>query len=177
MSELYGKSPVAADAESYETPDEYSSQGDDRIVRNLRFLYAVAAEDPTGAVYIEGREAFLGDTVTLEQMGLIAQMKGEAAHAFFTDHERELIESGQNPDTPLSLGGGGSEVSSMGEYELAEYIKGANPEGKELTVHETLALAGNDKDLAHRLLQAENIATDGEPRKGVETGLTAIIEG
>jgi len=31
--------------------------------------------------------------------------------------------------------------------------------------------------MAHRVLQAENIATDGEPRKGVEAGLTSIIEG
>jgi hypothetical protein len=40
-----------------------------------------------------------------------------------------------------------------------------------------VALAGTDKDLAHRLLAAENVATDGDPRKGVEAGLTAIIEG
>jgi hypothetical protein len=175
--ELYGTSSQASEAESYEVPEEYAGQGDDRIVRALRFLYAVQSEDPTGAIFLEGREAFMGETVTLDQIGLIAQMKGESSHAFYTDEERERIEEGQNPDQPLSLSSGGGDVSSLGEYELAEYIKGANPSGKELTVGETVALAEGDKDLAHRLLQAENIATDGEPRKGVETGLTAIIEG
>ena len=175
MTELHGVDPTAKETEGYETPEEYSEQGDDRIVRNLRFLYTVASEDPSGVTVIEPREAVAGDTVTLDQIGLIAQMKGEASHAFYTDEERERIEAGSNPDEPLSSSSGG-DVSSMGEYELSEYIKGANPEGKELTVNETVALAGTDKDLAHRILQAENIATDGEPRKGVEAGLTSIIE-
>jgi len=176
MTELHGIDPTAKESEGYETPEEYSGQGDDRIIRNLRFLYTVQSEDPTGTTVIEPREALMGETVTLEQIGLIAQMKGETSHAFFTDEERERIEAGQNPDQPLSSGSGG-DVNSMGEYELAEYIKGANPEGKELTVQQTVDLAGTDKDLAHRILQAENIATDGEPRKGVEAGLTSIIEG
>jgi len=176
MAELHGIDPTEKESAGYEVPEEYSGQGDDRIVRNLRFLYTVQSEDPTGTTVIEPREALAGETVTLEQIGLIAQMKGEKSHAFYTDTERERIEAGANPDQPLSPGSSG-DVSSMGEYELAEYIKGANPEGKELTVNETVALAGNDPDLAHRLLQAENIATDGEPRKGVEAGLNAVISG
>jgi hypothetical protein len=172
---LHGADPTTVETEGYETPDEYGGQGDDRIVRVLRFIYTVEREDPSGATTIDTREAVAGDTVTLDQIGLIAQMKGEASHSFYTDEERELLESGQNPDQPPSSATGG-DISSMGEYELAEYIKGANPDGKELTVGETVALAGDDPDLAHRILQAENIATDGEPRKGVEAGLTSIIE-
>jgi hypothetical protein len=176
MTELHGIDPTATESAGYNVPDEYSGQGDDRVVRNLRFLYTVQTEDPTGMNVIEPREALAGETVTLDQIGLIAQMKGESSHAFYTDDERERLEAGGNPDKPLSPSSGG-DVNSMGEYELAEYIKGSNPDGKELTVSETVALAGTDKDLAHRILQAENIATDGEPRKGVEAGLTSIIEG
>jgi len=176
MTELHGIDPTAKESEGYEVPEEYSGQGDDRVIRNLRFLYTVASEDPAGTTVIEPREALQGETVTLEQIGLIAQMKGESSHAFYTDDERERIEAGANPDQPLSPSSGG-DVSSMGEYELAEYIKGANPEGKELTVQQTVDLAGGDADLAHRILQAENIATDGEPRKGVEAGLTSVIQG
>ncbi|HKV43864.1 MAG TPA: hypothetical protein VJT32_04205 [bacterium] len=165
MADPYGKvSPVD---EEYETPDEYS--GDDRMIKNLSFLYEVAVEQPDGTQRIEAREAKHGDVVTLEQMGEIARQKGEQSGAFYTDEERERIEAGGSPDAPA--GGAGGDVSSLGEYELAEYIKSNN-----LTVGDTVALAGSDKDLAHRVLQAENIATDGEPRKGVETGLTAIIE-
>src|SRR5262252_6747489 len=171
MAELHGVDPTAAETEGYESPDEYDGQGDDRVVRNLRFLYTVQTEDPAGMKVVEPREALAGETVTLDQIGQIALMKGEKSHAFYTTEERERIEAGANPDQPLSPAEGG-DVSSLGEYELAEYIKENN-----LTVNETVGLAGTDKDLAHRLLQAENIATDGEPRKGVEAGLTAIIEG
>jgi len=170
MPELHGADPVASAGEGYEVPEEYSGQGDDRVIRALRFIYTVQIDDPIGLKVIEPREAMNGETVTLEQIGLLAQMKGEESHAFYTDDERERLEEGGNPDEPPSPDSGG-DLSSMGEYELAEYIKANN-----LTVNATVALAGDDKDLAHRLLQAENIATDGEPRKGVEAGLTSIIE-
>ena len=176
MSELYGKDTTEQEAGEYSSPDWYSSQGDDRIVKNLSFMYEVATEDAAGNRVISGKEARRGETVTLEQMGLLGQIKGEESGAFYTDEERERLESGGNPDAP-ALSATGGDVSSMGEYELAEYIKGSNPEGSALTVQQTVDLAGTDKDLAHRVLQAENIATDGEPRKGVEAGLTAIIEG
>jgi hypothetical protein len=175
MTELYGKDTTAQDVSDYESPEEFSGQGDDRIIKNLSFIYEVAMEDAAGNTVLTGKEARHGETVTLEQMGLLGQIKGESSGAFYTTEEREKMEAGENPDAPAASGAGG-DVSSMGEYELAEYIKGSNPEGKELTVNETVALAGTDRDLAHRVLQAENIATDGEPRKGVEAGLTAIIE-
>jgi hypothetical protein len=171
MAELHGKDPAIAEAEDYTSPEEYSGQGDDRIVRNLRFMYTVQYEDDAGNTLVSAQEALQGDTVTLEQIGQLGLKKGEESHAFYTSEERERIEAGGSPDEPLALGSGG-DVSTMGEYELSEYIKTNN-----LTVSDTIALAGGDKDLAHRVLQAENIATDGEPRKGVETGLTSIIEG
>lgn len=176
MAELYGADPAATAGEDYDTPDEYSGQGDTRVIRALRFLYTVGIEDAAGNVVLETREAFGGEEVTLAQIGLQAQMQGERDHAFYTDDEREKLEAGQDPDSATSLPAEAGDVSSLGEYELAEYIKGSNPGGTALTVNETVALAGSDKDLADRLLRAENIATDGESRKGVEAGLTAIIE-
>jgi hypothetical protein len=171
MAELHGKPRTAED---YEGSDDYS--GDTRIVRDLLFSYTVAEEDPSGVVTIQTADARRGDELSLDDMGLLAQAKGERSHSFYTDEEREILEAGGNPDAPAGATGEGS-VSDMGEYELAEYIKGANPSGKQLNVDETVSLASGDKDLAHRLLQAENIATDGDPRAGVEKGLTAIIEG
>jgi hypothetical protein len=170
MPELHGADPLASAGGDYEVPEEYSGQGDTRVVRALRFIYTTQSEDPVGMKVLEPHEAMQGEEVTLDQIGLLAQMKGESSHAFYTDEERERLEETGNPDAPTQAESGG-DLSSMGEYELAEYIKANN-----LTVNETVALAGGDKDLAHRLLQAENIATDGEPRKGVEAGLTSIIE-
>jgi hypothetical protein len=174
VAELHGK-PLTARVEEYESPEEYSGQGDTRIVRDLMFAYTTSAEDAAGFATIDTVDVTRGTELSVDDMGLLALAKGEKNHSFYTDDEREALESGQNPDAPQSLAGE-SEVSEMGEYELAEYIKGNNPSGKQLTVDETIALAGDDKDLAHRLLQAENIATDGDPRKGVETGLTSVIE-
>jgi hypothetical protein len=172
MPELHGADPAAAAGSGYETPEEYSGQGNTRVIRALRFLYTVGVEDPAGNVIVESREAFMGEEVNIDQIGLLAQMKGEESHAFYTDEERERLEAGQNPDAAGQAVTSGSDVSSLGEYELAGYIKENN-----LTVNQTVDLAAGDKDLAQRLLLAENIATDGEPRKGVEAGLTAIIEG
>jgi len=173
MAELHGADPNAA-MEDYESPEEYADQGDDRMVRALSFIYTVQTTDPSGAPIITTNEVKSGAVVTIEQIGSLALRKGEESHSFYTSDEREAVEAGRDPDavgTGAALASGGS-VSDLGEYELAEHIKNEN-----LTVQQTIDLAGGDKDLAHRLLQAENIATDGEPRKGVETGLTAIIEG
>jgi hypothetical protein len=171
MPELHGADPALKAGEGYETPDEYAGQGDTRVVRALRFLYTVGIEDPAGNTVVESREAFMGEEVSLDQIGLLAQKKGEEEHLFYTDDERERLEAGQNPDASAQAVSESGDISSLGEYELAGYIKENN-----LTVNQTVGLAEGDKDLAHRLLLAENIATDGEPRKGVEAGLTSIIE-
>jgi len=53
MAELHGADPNLTATEGYEVPDEYSGQGDSRIVRALRFLYTTASQDPTGITVIE----------------------------------------------------------------------------------------------------------------------------
>jgi hypothetical protein len=171
MAELHGIDPAISEAEGYTSPEEYSAQGDDRMIRNLRFVYSVQYTDDAGNTLIAAQEALRDQVVTLDQIGMLGLKKGEESHAFYTTEERERIEAGGDPDFPTNLPAGG-ELSAMGEYELAEYIKNNN-----LTVNDTIALAGTDKDMAQRVLQAENIATDGEPRKGVEAGLKSVIEG
>jgi len=54
--------------------------------------------------------------------------------------------------------------------QLAEWIEGDEP-----TINELLEYVGNDKDLAKKVLEAENQATGNEPRKGLVQGLTAIV--
>lgn len=55
--------------------------------------------------------------------------------------------------------------------ETAEWIKSSKP-----TVDETVAEAEGDPEKAKQVLEAENVATGGQPRRGVVDGLTNIIE-
>lgn len=55
--------------------------------------------------------------------------------------------------------------------ELVDWLQSEEP-----NVSDTVAKAGEDPQLAADLLDAENAATGGDPRKGVVEGLTSIIE-
>lgn len=63
-------------------------------------------------------------------------------------------------------------VVDASDDEIEEYLENENP-----NVKETVALANGDKESAERILAAERSLTGGAPRKGVEDGLTEIIEG
>lgn len=54
--------------------------------------------------------------------------------------------------------------------ELAEWIRTERP-----NVNDVVQASGGDPDIAQKLLEAESQATDGEPRKGVLEGLSAVI--
>ena len=62
------------------------------------------------------------------------------------------------------------DVREMDDTEIADWIGENRP-----NVDQTIALAQNDRDLAEKVLDAETIATDQDPRAGVERGLEAII--
>jgi len=163
---------------TYTSPDEYADQGDERIVKDLMFGYTVGVEDPSGAVVVEPREAYRGDTVTRGQIGLIALRKGEQNGSFWTSKELEAIRSGRTPESVSTGELPQAGVSELGEYELADWLKGETAgQEKAPTINEVLETVGADKEFARRMLQAENIATDGDPRKGLEAGLQRIQTG
>lgn len=58
---------------------------------------------------------------------------------------------------------------------LSEFIQTGN-NGRPLTVPDTVALAEGDPDRARYVLEAEKAASGQDPRKGVEDGLSKIIE-
>jgi hypothetical protein len=171
---LYGSDDFITDELSeYKSPKEYASQGDTRVVRNLIFTYVVEVPSPDGVgVVRQPREAPRGTELTVEQMGLIGLSKGEEAHAFYTSDELDMMEStGSETVAPSQV----SDISSLGEHELAEWIT-TGKDGAAWSADEVLEAVGSDKELAHRMLAAENIASDGDPRKGLTAGLTRIIE-
>jgi hypothetical protein len=173
MAELYGK-PKTAVAEEYEASDEYAEQGDERVIRDLRFAYTVATKDAAGNDVFGTEEAVRGDVVTVDQIGLAGLELGERHHSFYTDTELNRLKTSGAESAPLA---GDEDITVLGAYELAEWLETNNPEtGRPWAINAILEQVGNDKDLAQRMLEAENIRSDGDPREGLVQGLTAIIE-
>jgi hypothetical protein len=62
------------------------------------------------------------------------------------------------------------DVNTASVDQLTEWIRAERP-----TVNDVVQASGGDPDVAQKLLEAESQATDGEPRKGVLEGLSAVI--
>lgn len=67
--------------------------------------------------------------------------------------------------------GAAFDAASASDVELISYIR-----ENELKPGDTVKLAGDDPELAERLLQAESAATDGSPREWVVTRLQKIVD-
>jgi hypothetical protein len=171
--ELYGKPTLRTSFqdEGYESPDEYAEQGDTRIVRDLLFSYLAATQDAGGNTVLTPVDVPRDTEVSIDQIGLLALEKGERHHSFYTDAELAAKQAGS---TPGAVDVAALNPSEAGEYELAEWLQ-TGKDGGPFTINEVLDTVGDDKEFAHRMLQAENIATNGNPRKGLEEGLGAII--
>src|ERR1035437_6793343 len=68
----------------------------------------------------------------------------------------------QLPGQGVAADGEHGDAASMDAVELAAYIS-----EHRLNVDATVALAGEDEESIQKVLDAENIATENEPRKGV----------
>jgi hypothetical protein len=158
--------------ESYESPSEYADQGDTRKIRDLSFSYLAETQDAAGNTVRVPVDLPRDREVTIEQIGLLALAKGEANHSFYTTLELERQTGRASTDVSAT-----ANVSEMGEHELSDWLLTDNPDtGRPWTINEVLEQVGTDKDLANRMLAAENIRTSGDPRRGLEVGLTEIIE-
>jgi hypothetical protein len=166
MSKLALRGKLPNEMEEYKTSDEYKGQGDTRKVKALSFRYFAETEDASGNKMLHSVEVARDQEVTADQIGSIALAMGEREGLFYTDKELK------GPSTSSADSGEAFDPASAGEFELAEWLKNDKP-----TINEVLEVVNDDKDLAHRMLQAENIATEGDPRSGLEAGLTSIIEG
>ena len=163
---------VTEELSGYKSPKEYSDQGDTRVVRNLLFSYLVETKAGDGTVILQPRDVPRGTELRIDQIGLLALKNGEKEHAFYTSEELDnMANLGRETPPPNA----GTNISALGEVELAEWIA-TGKDGGAFTVDEVMEAVGTDKDLAHRMLAAENVASDGDPRKSLEAGLTRIIE-
>lgn len=184
----YGQ-PEQPFADGYESPDAYAGQGDTRKIRDLSFSWLVATQDAAGNQILLPRDAGRDVEVSVTQIGLEALARGERHHSFYTTAELERMNQGMSPTpsvsemvttgaaSPGAAAGTPANINELGPHELAEWIQ--TPQGdtnRPPTINAVLEAVGNDPDLANRMLEAENIATNGDPRSGLEAGLRSIIE-
>lgn len=152
--------------------DEATYSGDTRVVKHLLFPYFVEQESdvqPGVTVWAE-RIAHRGETVKVSEMRESDLKKGERLGSFFNDDElkalERVLESGGNPDAASS----DFAASESSPHEIAEHIT-----ANSLNVDDTVALSDGDPETAQRVLEAEELASGGDPRKGVVAGLEAVI--
>lgn len=169
---LYG-TPKGGATEDYESPEEYAGQGDTRVVRDLQFSYlAIVGQNPDGTPVLQPVDCPRDTELSIEEMGQLALEKGESNHSFYYDAELERLRATGTPAAPVTSA---ADVSALGAHELAEWLR-SGKDGSAFSINEVMDKVGDDSDLAQRMLEAENIATDGDPRAGLEKGLTTIIE-
>lgn len=168
--------------DGYETDEAYEGQGDTRVVKVLMFPVHVKTASPMfpGAEVFQERLLNRGDKVTVQELGLIALEKGERLGAFFTTEELKAGAAGAAPgivkvsSAELEAGDQAS-ISEMGSHELVLYLSGEGAE-KAPTVPEILEAVGSDKDLAKRVIDAENERDKDDPRKSLIDSLTKLAE-
>lgn len=167
---LHG-TPKALKAGDYTPSEAYAEQGDTRVIRDLLFGYTVQGDD--GTIFAE--EARRDEVVTVDEIGTIALQKGERHNSFYTDDQLARRDSTGSDAAPVEAT---ANLSELGEHELAEWLETANPDtGRAWSINDVLEQVGDDKALANRMLAAENIRSAGDPRAGLEKGLTEIIQG
>lgn len=179
--DLYGKDLTHERLkDGYQTHDAYDGQGDTRIVKALMFPIHIRAANPMypDAEVVRERLLTRGDKVTVEELGLIALEKGERLGAFFTDAELKAGVPGLPAPVKVSseeLATGGN-LSEQGAHELVAYLNGDGADGAP-TIPEIVEKVGTDKELAKRLIDAENARDKDHPRVSLIEKLQKIAEG
>lgn len=140
---------------------------------------------PQGEPVLVERTASLGEKISLRP---IDEKRLDSLGSLYTAEEAKAIEDGTYagrdagqltaarsgrrvaPATVEPADGEHGDLSSMDAEQLAEYIT-----EHELNVEQTVALAGDDEDSINKVLDAENLATENDPRKGVVRSLEAKL--
>lgn len=168
----------------------------EKMIKHRLFTWFEETHDPTqpedsGNTVLTERIARLGEVVDITNPTYIR--RGEELDAFFTDDERKAIENGtytgpaaeqvywhrnamagQSAPPPSAVqaveGEGALDLASADAAQVAEYIEQNN-----LNVADTVALAGDDVESIEKVIDAENLATGNDPRKGVIDRLEAKL--
>lgn len=135
----------------------------------------LARLDGLGALMPEGADPRDADQ---EQQAILDLYRGQRGDVEALARAMERARQNQEGAALLDAQGGITDLSGEGNAgaigegnvgRLADHIT-----ANKLTVDDTVALAGNDPELAKRVLEAERLASNGAPRAGVEAGLQKI---
>jgi hypothetical protein len=157
-------------------------------VRLFTWFEETASLVKKGETVLTERIAHLGEEVDITNKDYLE--RGEQLNAFYTDAEAKKIKDGtyKGADAPIlfsarqgqgfappaaaanAADGEHGDVASMDAPTLAEYIK-----EHKLNIDSTVALAGDDAESIQKVLDAENIASDNDPRAGVVSKLEAKL--
>lgn len=164
----------------------------EKTIKYRLFHYYIEKPGVNGMSLVE-KQAFFGETVDIPRQEDIE--RGEELDAFFTDKEARAIAAGEydGPEADalaqkhMNPPFNEAEAAARGELpagpatgidpgsadaeEIAEHIK-----SQKLNVAETVALAGDDPELAKKVMEAEDLASENDARRGVEDGLQKIID-
>lgn len=108
--------------------------------------------------------------------------RGVEFGAFYTDDEVATYEARISGSVGVLDGedieNGPANVPDLDDEGLADWLTatGQFDGHKKPNADEVVAAAGGDRELASRLLTAEERASGGDPRKGVKDGLSKVIE-
>ena len=141
-------------------------------IRHAQFLYYDEQEvtDPeTGEsrTVLNPKIANHGDVVDITRDEDLE--RGEEHHAFVTDEDREA-----DSEAEIEAGGGAEGTpSEFGDHDkLVEWIRDGKP-----TAAQVVAAAGDDPEKANALMDAEEEASGGQPRKSVMEPLEKVASG
>jgi hypothetical protein len=145
-----------------------TSDANERTINHAQFMYYVEQKVTNPLTGEEGtrlsrRIAHRGETVTIPRAEDIE--RGEEAGAFEVPEEEEADEEGASAE-------GVPDLNFDSHDDLVEWIRDDKP-----TVDEVVSAADSDPDKADALMNAEQEASGGQPRKGVMDRLGAIAGG
>jgi hypothetical protein len=170
-----------------------------KMIKHLMFTYGKEVDNP---LYIEGGDQ--PQKVLQEGLGRLGEeveltrdydiQRGEELGAFFTDEQVEAIKDGsyRGPDAPQVVAARLQAARQVQQEEEDEETQKALEEGdasglsveqlaekiqsESLNVNDTIDLADeSDVNSINKVLDAENMATNNEPRQGVVRGLEARL--
>lgn len=120
--------------------------------------------------YVDGKDPITGRDVRTEHIAT----RGQEVELSDVDLERakkfDAIQT--DADASFQESTGEFSVSTANVEQLSEWIREERP-----TVDETVEAAGGNPIVAQRLIEAEGIATGGEPRTTLVAKLEAVVEG
>jgi pyruvate/2-oxoglutarate dehydrogenase complex dihydrolipoamide acyltransferase (E2) component len=158
------------------------------IIKHRLFTWFKEVDSPMqpGTTVLQEQIAHMGEEVDITNPAYVT--RGQELGAFYTDEEAEKIRNGtyNGPDRmilanmragikPVALiqpvdGEGAVDLDALSVDELADHIR-----NNSLTPQQVIDLAGDDEESIEKVLDAETMATDNEPRDDVVEALEAKL--